>query len=714
MSCCTAGSKTLTFALLAMGIAAVVHAGGTPATAAPVADVDGRRIIAADSEPGNWMSHGRTYSEQRFSPLKRITEANVAKLGLAWHHDIYTRTARGLEATPIVVDGVLYTSTAWSHVLALDARTGAKLWEFDPEVDGTYAARACCDVVNRGVAVWKGKVFIGAIDGRLIALDATTGKKVWETLTVDRSKDYTITGAPRVVKGKVIIGNGGAEFGVRGYVSAYDAETGAMAWRFYTVPGNPEDGFESPILEIAAKTWAGEWWKYGGGGTVWDSMSYDPDLDLLYIGVGNGSTWNRKIRSQGTGDNLFLSSIVALRPDTGEYVWHFQTTPGESWDYTATQHMILADLVIEGRPRKVLMQAPKNGFFYVLDRETGAFISGKPYIALTWAKGLDPAGRPIVDPQQRYEDTGKPTLVVPGPLGGHNWHPMSFNPQTGLVYIPTRDAGAVYAPAAPDNYSLRPGAWRFGLDMTALTLPEDAKERIQAAKGVKGRLIAWDPVRQVERWAVEMPMIWNGGVVSTAGNLVFAGNAQGLFVAYRADTGEKLWEFAAGTGIVAAPVTYEVDGEQYVTVLAGWGGAVPIVFPGIVADAPSNGTNRVLTFKLGGSAHLPVAEKASSPLAPPPAIANSSAVETGRILFQENCFRCHGESAVGGPVLPDLRRSAAIGDPALWGQIVLGGALAFNGMAPFATQLSQDEVEKIRSYVIKRAEDEVKNPSSSN
>src|SRR5258705_724509 len=387
----------------------------------PTAHITGARIQAADSEPQSWLAHGRTYSDQRFSPLAKITTANVDQLGLAWSHDIKARSARGVEATPIVVDGVIYATGPWSHVLALDAKTGKLLWEFDPQVSGAYGAKGSCDIVNRGVAGWAGKVYVGAFDRRVIALDAQSGTQVWETLTVDQAKDYTITGAPRIVKGKVLIGNGGADFGVRGYVSAYDADNGKMLWRFYTVPGNPADGFETKTVETIAKSWSGAWWKHGGGGTVWDSMAYDPALDLLYIGVGNGGPWNYQMRSDGKGDNLFLSSIVALRPDTGEYVWHFQTTPAEDWDYTATQHMILADLAIDGRVRKVLMQAPKNGFFYVLDRATGEFISGTPYVNVTSASGLDPkTGRPIEKPEARYSTTGKPLLLQPGPIGGRN------------------------------------------------------------------------------------------------------------------------------------------------------------------------------------------------------------------------------------------------------------------------------------------------------
>jgi PQQ-dependent dehydrogenase (methanol/ethanol family) len=681
----------------------------TGATTSPRA-VDGSRIAAADSQPGNWLTHGRTYSEQRFSPLTKITPANVGTLGLAWSYDIKSRTARGLEATPIVVDGVLYTSGAWSHVVALEARTGKPLWEFDPQVPGAYAGKGCCDVVNRGVAVWAGKVFVGTYDGRLIALDARTGRRVWETLTVDQSRDYTITGAPRVVKGKVIIGNGGAEFGVRGYVSAYDAESGKMAWRFYTVPGNPKDGFETKTIEMIAKTWNGEWWRYGGGGTVWDSMAYDPELDLLYIGVGNGSTWNYKLRSDGKGDNLFLASIVAIRPDTGEYVWHFQTTPGEDWDYTATQHIILADLPIAGRTRKTLMQAPKNGFFYVLDRTNGEFISGTPYVTVTWAEGLDPkTGRPIEKPEARHSTTGKAAVVMPGPAGGHNWHPMSYNPLTGLVYIPALEAAFGYAPADPKTFVSRPGVfWNFGLDPVGSSMPEDEAIRKAIRAATKGRLIAWDPVQRKAAWSVDYPVPWNGGLLSTASGLVFQGTGTGRFMAYDAANGKPLWNAHVQTGVVAAPVTYEVDGEQYVTVLAGWGGAIPLVAGEIVQEAAKGGTNRVLTFRLGGTAALPPLKTVARKLEPPPIDAGKDTVDRGRALYQQFCAACHGDTASAGGVLPDLRYSATLGNAAVWKGIVLDGARVGNGMVTFGRYLKPEDVETVRAYVIQRAHDEQK------
>ena len=408
--------------------------------------MNGARIANADREPGNWLSHGRTYNEQRFSPLKIINDKNVTRMGLAWHYDLDTR--RGQEATPLVVDGVMYFSTAWSKVVALQAATGKPLWTYDPKVPPEWAVNACCDVVNRGVAIWGGKVFVGTLDGRLVALDAVTGKPVWEKLTIDPKFRYTITGAPRVVKGKVLIGNGGAEMNVRGYISAYDAETGNLAWRFYTVPGDPSKPFESPILEKAAKTWTGEWWKNGGGGTVWDAMAYDPQLDLLYIGSGNGDPWARKIRNSQVEDNLLASSIIALRPDTGEYVWHYQENPGDEWDYDSAAQIILADLQIDGQLRKVLLHAPKNGFFYVLDRATGKLLSAKPFVPVTWATGIDlQTGRPIESPEAQYEASNKTLVVSPGPGGAHTWQPASYSPDTGLVYFPVLEAGFAYKSA---------------------------------------------------------------------------------------------------------------------------------------------------------------------------------------------------------------------------------------------------------------------------
>ena len=670
-----------------------------PQIRAATDSIDGARIGNADSEPGNWLAHGRTYDEQRFSPLTQINESTIADLGLAWHWD--TGTRRGLESTPIVVDGIMFNSGAWSVVWAHDARTGELLWEYDPMVPREHGKFACCDVVNRGVAAWEGKIFVGTIDGRLVALDAGTGKPVWDVQTTDPERPYTITGAPRVVKGKVIIGNGGAEYGVRGYFSAYDAETGELAWRFYTVPGNPAEPFESPHLEQAAATWrGGKWWEVGGGGTAWDSMAFDPELNLLYVGVGNGAPWNRYIRSPGGGDNLYLSSIVAVNPDTGELVWHYQTTPGDSWDYTATQHMILADIEIAGQARKVIMQAPKNGFFYVLDRVTGEFISAEAYVPVNWATHIDPeSGRPVENPEAHYAN--EPRLVRPAPYGGHNWHPMAYNPMAGLVYIPALDIPFSFG---QDNaFRHNPGEWNTGVDLTQ-TIPSSDPDTMIAGLGeVKGHLSAWDPVSQKEVWRVQHAMSWNGGVVTTAGNLVFQGRADGRFAAYTADTGKLVWEFPAHVGIIAAPVTYSVDGEQYVSVLAGWGGAYALA-----SGVPRHRDNvlsegRILTFKLGGKATLPEPDVAFIEIPEPPAIAtNPQQVAAGELLYHTYCAVCHGPGVIAsGGGLPDLRYSTADIHGA-WDAIVRGGAFAGKGMAGFAHVLSETDSNAVHAYVIEQ------------
>jgi quinohemoprotein ethanol dehydrogenase len=649
--------------------------------------IDDTALRNADADAANWMTHGRNYAETRFSPLSQVNAQSVKRLGLAWAFDM--ETTRGLEATPVVYDGVVYVTGAWSMVYALEAKTGKLLWRSDFQIPGEYGQRACCDVVNRGVAVYKDKVYVGTIDGQLIALNAATGAPVWKAITVDQSQPYTITGAPRVVKGKVLIGNGGAEYGVRGYISAYDAETGKLAWRFYTVPGDPSKPFESPALERAAKTWNGEWWKYGGGGTVWDSMAYDPDLDLLYVGTGNGSPWNRDIRSPGGGDNLYLSSILALKPDTGELVWHYQTTPGDNWDYTATQHMILADLEIGGRKRKVLMQAPKNGFFYVLDRATGELLSADAYAPMTWAKGVDmKTGRPIEDPAARYKD--QLTVVKPGPFGGHNWQPMSFDPQTGLVYIPAQDPFFAYA--GQKNFQYKPGAWNTGSDFSLLKAAPPFMPT--------GHLLAWDPVARKERWRVPYKTIWNGGLLSTAGNLVFQGTADGRFVVYSADKGEKLWEVNVGTGIIAAPVTYQVDGVQYVSVLAGWGGSAALA--GGAESGRANGTGMLLTFALDAKEPMPEGfSRRLPPVTPIEVTATPEKIEAGAGLFAQWCATCHGIAAISGGVTPDLRYSpASVFDQ--YKEIALDGRRIAHGMPSFKQWLSTEDVEAIRAYVLKR------------
>jgi len=653
------------------------------------AAVDQARLDGAANEPQNWMTYGGTYDEQRFSTLAAINTTNVSKLSLAWSYQFDTN--RGQEATPLVVDGVMYTSSAWSKVYAIDARTGRELWSYDPEVPGAHGVVACCDVVNRGVAVWKGQVFVGTIDGRLIALNAATGKLAWSVATTDATKAYTITGAPRVFKDKVVIGNGGADLGVRGYVTAYDTATGKLVWRFYTVPGDPAKGPDhaasDPIMATALKSWAGKWYDYGGGGTVWDSIVYDKDLDQLYIGVGNGSPWSRKVRSNSFGDNLFLASIVALDPDTGAYKWHYQAAPGESWDYTNTQQMTLATLNIGGAPRKVLMQAPKNGFFYVIDRANGKLLSAKNFVPVTWATSIDlDSGRPNYVKNAFYEDG--PLLALPSSLGAHSWHPMSYSPRTGLVYIPAMQRPAVYG--QDDAYSYKPNRWN-----TAVARPKIDGEM----PPVWGALIAWDPIKQAEAWRVPQGDMWNGGTLATAGDVVFAGNGHGEFNAYRASDGKKLWGFDAQAGVMAGPISYSIAGEQYVAVLAGSGGAYPLLAKVIGQAQKAPPAGRVLVFKLGGAAKLPPYTLTLSPANPSSETFTPEQIAQGQKLYG-NCGVCHG-----GSVLPDLRRSAALTDKDMWKSIVIDGALSANGMASFAKWLKPEEAEMIRAFINQQALD---------
>ncbi|MAC47198.1 MAG: PQQ-dependent dehydrogenase, methanol/ethanol family [Oceanospirillum sp.] len=662
----------------------------------------GSHSALAQNGDGNtdWRYHGNDNYEQRFSPLKTINTGNVENLGLAWYMDL--PTARGQESTPLIIDGVMYTSAAWSHVYAIDAKTGEQLWHYDPKVDKSVRVKGCCGPVNRGVAYDNGKVFIGAFDGRLIALDAKTGKELWSEQTVDTTKNYTITGAPRVANGKVFIGNGGAEFGVRGYVSAYDQESGKMVWRFYTVPGDPSKPQENPILEKVVKTWDGEFWKIGGGGTVWDSMAFDPELNLLYIGVGNGSPWNPKLRTNGKGDNYFLSSIVALDVDTGKYVWHYQTTPQEGWDYTATQHMILADLTIDGKERKVIMQAPKNGFFFVIDRVTGEFISADNFVPATWTDGFNKTGRAIVKPEAKYWETDKPVLTSPSWTGGHSWHPMSYNPGTELVYLPAQEMSFPYMDI--EKLTVRELAVNLGVDITVAGFPDDP-EIIKAIKAAtKGHLAAWDPVAQKEVWRVQYPGMWNGGVLSTAGNLVFQGSAAGYMYGYDARTGAKLWEYPVQSGVIAAPVTYEIDGEQYVSISVGWGGIYPLMTGPMAftsTDKPVN-RSRLLTFKLSGTAQLPPKEEKTLELQDLTAYqTNPEDVHKGMENYELYCAGCHGTGAVGGGLLPDLRYTPALTNQA-WNAVIEGGALSSRGMVSFSKELSTEDVEQIRQYVIER------------
>ena len=656
-------------------------------------------LVDFNSSPNEWLLHGRTYAEERHSPLDQINTSNVDQIGLSWSFE--TGTNRGHETTPIVKDGVMFITAPWSVVHALDAKTGDLLWTHDPKVERAWANNACCDVVNRGVALYENSIFFGTIDGRLISLDKDTGTENWSILTIDKSRPYTITGAPRIVKGNVIIGNGGGEFGVRGYVTAYDVDSGDELWRFYTVPGNPNEPFESPEMEIAAKTWSGgKWWEYGGGGTVWDSMAYDPALDTLYIGTGNGSPWNRYVRSPGGGDNLYLSSIVALDPDTGDYKWHYQTTPGDSWDYTATQHMILADLEINGQMRKVIMQAPKNGFFYVIDRTNGELISAENYVPINWATHVDmETGRPVENPANNYFDT--PALTTPGPLGGHNWQPMAFNPDTGLVYIPAQEMLFVYS--HDKDFEYNPKTWNTGQQIEMTYLPKNPDELAMVDKATFGYLLAWDPIAQKEVWREQYQRPWSGGLLSTAGDLVLQGTSDGRFIAFDAASGEILWSVDTGQGIIAPPITYMIDEEQYIAVQVGYGGAYALAgaFPSANKNPAQNG--RMLVFKLGGEEMSPPVQSIAkvNPVVPS-MTTDALTIARGEYEYHEHCQFCHGAGVIGGGVIPDLRYLDEVGHKTFLG-VILGGMHSEKGMASFKDVLSLEQANQIQAYIISQA-----------
>jgi len=658
--------------------------------------------------PDQWMFRGGNFEEQHFSPLDQINKANINQLGLAWSVDL--PRDGGQEATPLMIDGVLYFSTAWSRVYAVDAHTGELIWKYDPEVSREAGFHACCGPVSRGVAYWDGKVYVASFDGRLIALDAQNGTEVW---TADTFKDvnnystnhsYTITGAPRVAGKNVIIGNGGSEYGVRGFVTAYDLETGKRTWRFYTVPGDPAEPFENPILEEAVKTWNGEWWKVGGGGTAWDAMPYDPALNLVYIGVGNGSPWNPKLRSDGEGDNLFLSSIVAVNADNGEYVWHYQTTPGDGWDFTASQPIIMANLKIKGEQRQVLMQAPKNGFFYVLDRATGELLSAEPFSKVNWASHVDmETGRPVVEPEAKYWKTGKPFLQWPGPVGAHNWHPMAYSPVSGLVYIPETEFPNKYE-SVGDDFKFNPIGRNQGLKIPGTQFPKDKAILDKIVKSTfKGSLVAWDPVTQKEVWRLKQEWAHAGGVLATQSDLIFQGTVEGKLKAMDAMTGEVVWDFDAKTAIMAAPMSYRINDMQYIAVLVGRGGA--LMGGRRVGDLnPENNLinrSRLLVFKLGGQAQLPmdedeqrVMQDLSQEVVPEGLIAEIAPI------YGRQCQSCHGFSAVGNSITPDLRYSPYLRDSTFWYNVVGEGSLAKKGMVGLKSILTAEEIEKLRKYVI--------------
>jgi quinohemoprotein ethanol dehydrogenase len=646
----------------------------------------------------NWAAYGRTYNEDHFSPLHQIDAQNARQLGLVWSLDLEPMISSF--GAPLAVDGILYFGIGYSVVHAVDASTGKPLWTFDPKVTDVVGEKQRASHGIRGIAYWQGKVITATQDGRLIAIDAHTGKKVWSVQTTEGPNDGRyITGAPRVFNGKVIIGHGGGDTSpVRGYVTAYDATTGKQLWRFYTVPGDPAKGFEDKAMETAAKTWTGDWWKYGGGATVWNAITYDPDLDRIYIGTGNGNPWNQAIRSPGGGDNLYVCSIVALDANSGKYVWHYQTTPGDSWDYDAATDMELTSLDIGGKTRRRLFEASKNGCFYIIDRDTGKLLSAEPFTKVTWAKGVDLAtGRPIENPDAR-PPSGH-TVLQPGGTGGHNWQPMAYSPETKLVYIPT-----TILPFQYDSSGINPKTWTAVPHLQSNTGYNtlQVKDPPPIVAASLGSLQAWNPLTHASVWTVPLMAPYNGGVAATAGNLVFQGNAQGKFVAYAADSGKVLWSFESQNGIIGQPITYTAHGRQYVTIITGFSGIPAALGPQVAQFGWDYRTQRrrVLTFALGGKAELPVVVtvQPAKNVDDPTFVINDALVNKGNVVFAEHCFMCHGVAAVAAGGAPDLRKSSVPVDPVAFAQVARAGILESRGMPKFQ-ELTDDDLLALRNYI---------------
>lgn len=652
--------------------------------------------ISNEEQVSDWLAYGRTHSERRFSPIADVNVDNVHDLKVDWYMDLPNDV--GLVSTPLVVDGILYFTGTMNVVRAVDAVSGELLWTFDPEVGNQIRGKKQAGFVhNRGLSFYKGKVFGATWDGRLFALDSKSGEKLWMVQTFDPDRALYITGAPKAFKDKVLIGNGGTENGPsRGFVTAFDAETGKEAWRFYIVPGNPADGFENEAMEMAAETWKGEWWKHGGGGNAWHGFTYDPEFDALYIGTGNGSPWNQKIRSPGGGDNLFLCSIVALDPDTGEYLWHYQTTPGESWDYNSTMDIVLADLTINNEPVKAILHAPKNGFFYVINRATGKLISAKPFVETSWATQIDlETGRPVEIENIRYENG--PAYITPGANGAHSWQAMSYNPNTGLAYIPALHEGFIYTDESIDLETWKSVEFVGGTGVR-LHPPQEQPRKYPAS------LIAWDPVNQEEVWTVPQDDFWNGGTLTTAGNLVFQGRTDGVLVAYHAETGDIVWEFDAGLGISAPPITYKINGRQYISVLVGWGGIYASTGG---QDAYDKGwaygvhQRRLITFSLDGEADMPALPE---PFFPQPLIMQDFEVDIAKATlgaeqyYLHGCNRCHGGGGISGGAAPDLRASLICADKNAFAIVVKEGAKITRGM-PQYKDLTEEEITGLMHFI---------------
>jgi quinohemoprotein ethanol dehydrogenase len=660
-------------------------------------DVTQKRVLDESASGENWFLKGGNFRGEHFSPLAGITEQNVAELGLAWASNL--PVPDGISATPIVVDGVIYLSGAYSIVFAIDAADGSHLWTYDPDVRSSLAEDPFMSWparVNRGVAVWGGRVYATTADCRLIALDAGTGKQVWSQQTCDTKKGYAITDSPYVGSGKVFVGNSGSESRQknRGYVSAYDAESGRMIWRFYTVPSDKASENTSAAMKMAAKTWSGDALeKFGGGGSNWNEMTYDPESNLLFFGTAGALPYVHSFRSPDGGDNLFTSSVLAVNADTGEYVWHYQTVPEDSWEYNATMNIVLADLTIGGKERKTLLIAPKNGFQYVLDRLTGELLSAEKYARVNWATHINlETGRPVLNPEGMFWNrAGEDSVAIwPNMWGAHSWQPMAWHPDHELLYIPVLDV-----PSIVSNYDAESGEYNDTLELFT---------EVDGKAFSPGKLIAWDPVSQTERWSVDHPLPFNGGLLTTAGNLVFQGNAEGRFNAYAADSGEELWSLQTGSAITAAPVSYAINDEQYVLIPIGSGGGIQYIYPRLGATDEATGPSRLLAFNLGAANALPVSERVVMQLPDQPDLdASEEQILTGEYLFKEYfCSGCHGKDAVAhaGGTVPDLRYANA-DTHAAWFDIVAGGARRERGMPSF--EISEEHAEAIRLYVLSQS-----------
>jgi quinohemoprotein ethanol dehydrogenase len=658
------------------------------------ANVSRQRLLDAENEPGQWMMVGGTYEERHYSPLDVINRDNVSELNLAWYADYDVNLSQ--QGTPLYIDGVIYVSTAWSKVNAFDARTGELLWHYDPQTNREIVSKVCCGIVNRGIAAYEGKIYLGTLDGYIVAINANTGVEEWRKLTVDPDAQYTITSAPRIIKGQVLIGNSGSEKTARGYLGAYDAQTGEDLWRVYTVPGNPELGFETPQMEMAAATWSGQWWELGGGGTVWDAIVYDELNDLVIFGTGNGTPWDQRARDPAGGDNLFVASILAVDADTGEYAWHYQTTPGDTWDYDAMSPMMLLDLEVDGVERHVVAQPNKNGFFYMLDAGTGELLRGYPFTEVNWATGIDmDTGRPIEVPEARYDFENIYNLV-PGVQGGHGWHANAWNPDTGYIYIATQRA--YFAMQSDANFTPNPTGNNLAINMGAnFTYYRDNPD---APREFVGYVSAWDPVTGEEVWRGEENDGPTGGVLSTGGGLVFSGggNNTNEFRAYDTVSGEKLWSFDTQTGMVAAPITFEMDGKQYIAASVGINQAGNYFAPNY---------SRLLVFGLGGDAQLPQPlTYTPRELNPPALTASQDVVTTGGQLYGQYCSVCHGTGGQQrGANFPNLMVSPMLHSQDAFDQVVLEGIRADKGMVSFADQFSDEESEAIRWFIVAQAID---------